>query len=73
MFKKLSHEAKKKKKERKLDRNWGGVIGPHEVYAWTISNALFSKDCLEKRTHHHSQPPKSVLRLAAPLQIQNLE
>lgn len=69
MFKKLNHEAKTKKSLTET----GGVTGPHEVYAQTISNAQFSKDCLEKRTHHYPQPPKSALGLAAPPQIQNLE
>lgn len=65
MFTKLSYKAKTKTtKNRKLEGN-GEVIGPRESYAWTVSNALFSKHCSEESSHH-SQPPKSVLGLWHP-------
>lgn len=65
MFKKLSHKANKL---RELEGNWGGHR-PCALYAWTISNALFFKDCSEKSILHHPWLPKSVLRLVVPPQI----
>lgn len=65
MFKKLSRKANKLKE---LEGNWGGHW-PCALYAWTISNALFFKDCSEIGIHYPRQPPKSMLSLVGPPQI----
>lgn len=69
MLKKLSRKANKR---RELEGNWGGHRR-RALCAWTISNALVFKDCLNKSVQHPPQPSKSVLHLAAPLHNQNLE